>query len=159
MKIKGKHSFKCGDREQVWEKLTDIDYLAGLIADSKGLKQVGKNTYKGKLPLKAGPIKGKMATTFKLKSINKPKSFQLSVWGKQDKLKVSSKGKFTLSKKSGATASYAGSLKLSFKPAPFITIPVPDDMNKGVKKSLEKALASLFRKIEKQCCEENGNAH
>ena len=159
MKIRGKHKFKCGDREQVWEKLTDIDYLAGLIADSKGLKQVDKNTYKGKLPLKAGPIKGKMATTFKLKAVNKPKSFQLSVWGKQDTLRVSSRGEFTLREESDTIVRYAGSLKLYFQLPAGIKAGVPGPMNASAKKSLQKALASLFGKIERQCCEENGNAH
>ena len=159
MKIRSKHKFNCCNPEQVWEKLTDIDYLGGIIADGKGLKKVGKNTYKGKLPLQMPGNKGKLATTFKLKDLDKPKSFRLYVWGKNGALRVSSKGEFNLRKRSGTAASYMGNLKLFYKLPAGIKAGALGPMNKEAKKSLEKALASLFRKIDRQCCKEINHAH
>ncbi len=159
MKIKSKHEFKCCDPEQVWEKLMDIDLLGSIIADGKGLKKIGRNRYKGKLPLKMPAIKGKLATTFKLEDIDKPKNFRLYVRGKNGAIRVSSKGKFELSKEPDTTVRYEGRLKLGFKLPAGVKAGMPSPVNKEAKKSLEKALASLFRKIDRQCCEENGHAH
>ncbi len=159
MKIKGKHEFKCGDREQVWDKLVDIECLRSVIPGLKGLKQTGNNTYKGKLPLKMPAIKGKLATTIKLEDLEKPKHFRLYVWGKNSAIKVSSKGKFKLSNEPGAIVKYEGNLNLSLSLAAGLKAGLPHHVNKQAKQSLEKGLASLFRKIDRQCCKENGDAH
>lgn len=159
MKIKSKHEFKCCNPEQVWEKLMDIDYLSNVISDRKGLKRAGKNKYRGKLPVTMDPIEGKLDTTFKLIDIDKPKNFRLYVRGKNGAIRVSSKGKFKLSKKPSTTVRYEGCLSLGFKLPAGIKAGMPGPVNKEAKNSLEKALASLFRKIDRQCCEENDNAH
>ena len=159
MKIRIKHEFKCCDPEQVWKKLMDIDLLGSIISDGKGLKKVGRNRYKGKLPLKMPAIEGNLATTFRLKEIDKPKSFRLYVRGKNGAIRVSSKGKFRLSKEPETTVRYEGRLKLGFKLPGGVEADMPGPVNKKTKQSLEKALASLFRKIDRQCCEENHNAH
>lgn len=159
MKIKSKHKFKCCDPEQVWEKLMDIDLLGSIIADGKGLKKVGRNRYKGKLPLRMPAIKGKLATTFKLEDIDKLEGFRLNVRGNNGAIRVSSKGKFELSKEPGTTVRYEGRLDLSLKLPAGVRASMPGPVNKEAKKSLEKALASLFRKIDRQCCQENGHAH
>lgn len=159
MKIKSNHEFKCCDSAQVWEKLMDIDYLSSVISDRKGLKRTGKNKYRGKLPVKMGPIKGKLDTTFKLNDIDKPKDFRLNVRGKNGTIRVLCTGKFKLSKEPDTTVRYEGRLNLFCK-LPFgVKADMPGPVNKKAKKSLEKALASLFRKIDRQCCEENHNAH
>ncbi len=159
MKIKSKHKFKCCDPEQVWEKLMDIDLLGSIIADGKGLKKVGRNRYKGMLPLKMPAIKGKLATTFKLEDIDKPKKFRLNVRGKNGAIRVSSKGNFKLSKEPDTTVRYEGRLNLGFKLPAGVKAGMPGPVNKEAKKSLEKALASLFRKIDRQCCAEVEHAH
>ncbi len=159
MKIKSKHEFKCCDPEQVWEKLMDIDLLGSIIADGKGLKEVGRNRYKGTLPLKMPAIEGKLATTFKLEDIDKPKCFLLTVRGKNGAIRVSSKGEFKLSKEPTTIVRYEGRLKLGFKLPAGVKAGLPGPVNKEAKRSLQKALASLFRKIDRQCCKENGHAH
>ncbi|MDE2635248.1 MAG: SRPBCC domain-containing protein, partial [Chloroflexota bacterium] len=112
MKIKSKHEFKCCDRDQVWDKLTDIELLGSIIIDGKGLKKVGKNRYKGALPLKMPAIEGKLAATFKLEKMRKPKSFRLHVKGKNGAIRVSSKGIFKLSKRPKGSVRYDGRLNL-----------------------------------------------
>ncbi|MCY4021786.1 MAG: SRPBCC domain-containing protein [Chloroflexi bacterium] len=159
MKINSKHKFKCCDPEQVWDKLMDIDYLSSVISDRKGPKRIGKKKYRGQLPVKMDPIEGKLDTTFKLNDIDKPKNFRLHVRGKNGAIRVSSKGKFKLSKEPDTTVRYEGRLNLGLKLPAGLNAGAPGPVNKKAKKSLEKALASLFRKIDRQCCEENGHAH
>ncbi|MCY3796764.1 MAG: SRPBCC domain-containing protein [Chloroflexi bacterium] len=160
MKIKSKHEFNCCDPDQVWEKLTDIDLLSSIISDRKGLNKVGKNKYRGKLPVKRNPINGKLDTTFTLKDIKEPKRFSLNVRGKKDKIRVSNRGTFSLGKYEGTTTvNYKGSLKIYFKGPLGAHIDVSAVAGKKAKRSLEKALASLFRKIDRQCCKENNDAH
>ena len=162
MKIKSKHEFKCCDPEQVWEKLMDIDLLGSIISDRRGLQQVSRNKYEGKLPVEAGPLNGKLATSFTLKGKNKPKQFLLNVKGKLHDFRVSVDGGFSLKQAADmTTARYQGSLKLEmvvhFPVHTRVRMPEPVEYN--VKKSLEKTLKKLFRKIEAQCNEENSNAH
>ena len=137
----------------------DIDLLGSIISDGKGLKQTGKNSYKGNLPLKIPAIEGKLATTFKLEDIDRPKDFRLQVRGKNGAIRVSSNGKFALSREPGTVVRYEGSLKLAFKLPAGVKAGMPGPVNEVAKRSLEKALASLFRKIDRQCCKENGHAH
>ena len=160
MKIRSKHEFKCCDPEQVWEKLLDIDLLSSIISDGKGLRKVGKNKYRGKLPVKQAPINGKLDTSFTLRKIDESKYFQLYVRGKIDNIRVSNRGTFSLSEyKDKTTVNYKGRLKIYFKGLLNAKIDVSAIAGKKAKKSLEKALASLFRKIDRQCCEEDPNAH
>ena len=159
MKIKVDHEFKCCQPEQVWDKLMDIDLLSGLISDRRGLREVSRNTYKGNLPVRMGPIDGNLATTFKLKDIDRPKGFRLNVRGKSGTIRITSRGKFKLSKNPETIVLYQGRLNLGLQLPAGIKAGMPGPVNKEAKKSLEKALASLFRKIDRQCCEENSNAH
>ncbi len=71
IKITSAHKFSCHP-ELVWDKLMDIDLLGSIIADGKGLKKVSPKKYKGKLPVNAGPLRGKLATTIMLKKQKKP---------------------------------------------------------------------------------------
>ena len=160
MKIRSKHEFNCCDPEQVWEKLLDIDLLSSIISDRKGLRKVGNNRYRGKLPVKQAPINGKLDTSFTLRQIDEPKHFRLHVRGKIDNIRVTNRGTFSLSEyKDKTTVNYKGSLKIYFKGPLNAKIDVSAVAGKKAKKSLEKALASLLRKIDRQCCKENGNAH
>ena len=137
----------------------DIDLLGSLIADGKGLKKDGRNRYKGTLPLKMPAIKGKLATTFKLKDIDKPKNFRLHVRGRNGAITISSKGKFRISKEPDTTVRYEGRLNIELNLPAGVRAGMPGPVNKDAKKSLEKALASLFRKIDRQCCKEKSDAH
>ncbi len=159
MKVKSKHTFKCCDPEQVWDKLMDVDRLGSIITEGKGLKKVGRNKYKGKLPLKMPVVKGDLATTFRLKGVDTPNEFRLNVRGKNGNIRVSSRGTFKLSQEPDTVVTYEGRLKLYFKLPAGIEAGMPGPVNTEAKKSLEQALASLLRKIDRQCCEENHHAH
>ena len=143
MKIKSKHEFKCCDPEQVWEKLMDIKFLNSIIPGLNGLKKIGRNKYKGKLPVKKKIFKGKkvkldVKIKVELKEINKPKSFRLIAAGMGKK----SRADFQLKQSKNTTT---------------LNYQVDTPSKVGVK--INKALPKLLRKIEAQCCEENGHAH
>ena len=132
MKIKSKHQFECCDREQVWEKLMNIEFLSTIIPDSEDLKKIGKNKYEVKMPLKMkvkvkpfGSMekKIKVKTTIELKRLNKPKSFRLIATGKG----LESNGEFRLKRKNRATIVHCG-------------VDAPSLIGKKVK----KALPTLF---------------
>jgi len=158
--IKSRHEFKCCDPEQVWEKLMDIDLLGSIIADGRGLKKVDNNRYRGKLPVSLGPIQGKLQTTLKLKKLDKPKRFTLEVFGKWHDQRVSGKGTFTLSKSGGSTkVKYIGGLTLFMRGPLGVTIDHPGPLQVMAQNLIKNAMNKLFRTIDRQCCEEDGNAH
>ncbi len=110
MRIRSRYKIKC-DRESVWAKLMDIDALGSIISDSKGLKRIGENRYRGNLPVKAGSINGKVKTRFKLADINKPKKFRLILNGKGLGLDFDGEGVFRLKQDEACTdVSYSGNL-------------------------------------------------
>ena len=160
MTIKIQHEFISCNPEQVWEKLMDIDLLGGIIADGKGLNRVGANKYKGKLPVSLGPIQGKLRTTLKLKKLDKPKRFNLKVYGKWNDQRVSGEGTFTLSKNGCSTkVKYRGGLTLFMWGPLRVKIDHPGPLQVMAQNHVKTAMKELFRKIEKQCCKENGDAH
>ncbi len=160
MSIERSYNFECCDREQVWDKLSDPDFLGGIIADGKGLKNVGKNKFNGKLPVKVGPIKGKLNTTITLEKVNKPKRFSLNVYGKWRDQRVSGKGTFTLSKNGCSTkVKYQGGLTLFMRGPLKVKIDYPGPVQVEAQNHLKTAINKLFERIEKQCCKENGDAH
>lgn len=160
MKIKSKHEFKSCNPEQVWEKLMDIDLLGSIIADGRGLNQVGPNMYRGRLPVSLGPIRGNLRTTLKLKNLSRPKRFNLKVYGKWYDQRVSGKGTFTLSKNGCSTkVKYRGRLTIFMRGPLGVRIDHPGPMQVMAQDHVERAINALFREIDSQCCEENGYAH
>ena len=162
MKIKRKHEFKCCDPERVWEKLMDIDLLGDILADSNGFIKIGNDRYRGKLPVEAGPLSGKLSTTISLEDIKQLEKFELKVRGKLQDFRVSVDGRFSLSQAGETTtARFRGSLKVEMK----VRFPVqarvgiPGPGIELVKKFLEEALKKLFRRIEKECSKEASYAH
>ena len=160
MTIKSEHKFKCCDRDQVWEKLMDIDLLGSIIADGRGLNQVGPNKYRGRLPVSLGPIQGRLRTTLKLNNIEEPKQFTLKVQGKWHDQRVSGKGTFTLSKSGCSTkVKYRGRLTLYMWGPLGVRIDHPGPLQVMAQNHVKRAMNELFRKIDRQCCQENDNAH
>ena len=151
MRINSSHELKC-DHERVWDKLMDIDVLSNIISGSKGLKEIGENEFQGRLPIKLGPIKGRVKTRFKLVEINKPKSFRLIVKSKDSKMPFTGDGVFRLKQKENVvTVRYTGEAHLGGAIGHF--------GKSKAKQTLKKALKKLFTKIEKLCCEESEYAH
>lgn len=160
MTITSEHEFKTCDPEQVWEKLMDIDLLGGIIADGRGLSQVGRNRYEGRLPVTLGPIQGRLRTTLKLKKLDRPKRFTLKVYGKWHDQRVSGKGTFTLRKIGGSTkVKYRGKLTLFMRGPLRVRIDHPGPLQVMAQNHVKSAMKELFRKIDEECCKENGNAH
>ena len=152
MRIKCRYDFNC-EREQVWDKLMDIDVLGGIISDSKGLQEIGKSRYHGKLPVKLGPVNGKIRVRFRLADIKEPKSFRLAVETKDAPVRITAKGVFCLKQHDNVAAvRYTGNLKLRNPVAGLDLVPGP--LKKEAKHKLEKALKKLFRKIKEECCKE-----
>lgn len=135
MRIRSKHRIKC-DREQVWDKLMDFNFLGGTIPGLKGLKKIGRNKYEGWIPFRGKPlgikVKADVKATFELKKINKPRSFRLIATGTG----LKSKGDFRLKRNENATI-------VSYQ------VDAPSPLGKKVKKALPK----LFKAIEAKCCE------
>ena len=149
MRIVSSYKLHC-ERKQIWEVLMDIDVLSNIISRSTSLRKTGENRYEGRLKVKLGPIDEKVTTTLELSNISKPNSFRLRLTSKLFK----GDGEFRLKqrKKDNVSAIYyegdinrRGMLKL-----------IP---RSKVKKHLNRKLTKLFKKIEAQCCKENGNAH
>lgn len=160
MTITSEHEFKTCDPEQVWEKLMDIDLLGGIIADGRGLSQVGRNRYEGRLPVSLGPIQGNLRTTLRLRNLDRPNRFTLNVQGRWHDQRVSGNGTFTLSKNGRSTnVKYRGNLTL-FMWGPFgVRIDQPGPLQVLAQNHVKRAMNEIFRKIDRQCCKENGNAH
>lgn len=160
MAIKSEHDFKCCEREQVWEKLMDIDLLGSIIADGRGLSQVGRNRYEGRLPVSLGPIQGNLLTTLNLMNLDRPNRFTLHVQGKWHDQRVSGKGTFTLSKNGCSTkVLYRGKLTLFMWGPLGVRIDHPGPLQVMAQNHVKRAMNELFRKIDRQCYKENDNAH
>jgi carbon monoxide dehydrogenase subunit G len=132
--------------------LVDIDVLGRIISDSKGLQEIGESRYQGKLPVKLGPLKGKVKTNVELADINEPNSFRLIVKGICSGVRLNGEGIFRLKERENVTTvRYTGNLRMGDG--------IPGFVKGEAKGRLQKALHKLFKKIEDQCCEELEHAH
>lgn len=145
MKIRSKHRINC-DREQVWERLIDFNYLGKVIPGGKKFTQIDRNRCKGKLRLKVGLISLEIDVTLKRLKINEPYSFRLNVYAKG---KVNGDVDFTLLQKGDCRTELTVVGTLNLKSA-------LNKLEGKVQKKLKKAIRDLCNKIENDCkCNEN----
>ena len=151
VRIKSKYDFKC-ERERVWDKLTDIDVLNGMISRSSGLREVGENIYEGGLRMELGPVYGRYEFRFEVGDSQRHESLTLNFESINSPVSFYGGGTFQLTQKNDiATLLYLGNLLMDGH--------VPGTFRKKAKRKLEQALEKLFRKIEKHCCAEVKHAH
>ena len=144
MHIEGNHEFKS-ERELVWDVLMDIEVLGSIIPGSKGLQEVGENTYESRLAVKVGPVNGKFEARFELVDVNAPESYRLLVEGKGPAGHVAGEGVIRLAQDNGATVMhYAGDARIGGK----IAAVGQRLLNVAAKQITKQALRKLTRQIE-----------
>ena len=143
MRIKNKHRIKC-DREQVWDKLMDINFLGKVIPGGKKFSQSGRNKYKGTLWVKVGFFKGKLKATLTLEKKDKPSAFRLHIFAKGAGTSLRGHLDFKLKQKGECETelSYEGDLNCKH---------LPGFVKGEIQKKLKKAIYGLCKSIEKEC--------
>ncbi len=147
MRIRDKRRIKC-DREQVWDMLTDFDYLVSVIPGGRNFSQSDPNECRGNLRLHAGPIRVRLKVTLKRERIRKPRSFRVRISAKGNGIKISGNVDFRLKRIEDCETELSYKVDIDFRGVPGFVIG-------EIKNKLKKAINDLFRSIEKACkCKE-----
>jgi len=81
MKMSGTRQLSAS-KQQVWDKLNDVDVLKRCIPGCQDLEQVGDDKLKATVGLKVGPINAKFNGDVTLSDMNAPNSYRISGSGK-----------------------------------------------------------------------------
>ena len=147
MRIKDKRRIKC-DREQVWDMLTDFDYLVSVIPGGRNFSQSDPNECRGNLKLRAGPIRVRLKVTLKRERIRKPRSFRVRISAKGNGIKISGNVDFRLKRIEDCETELSYRGDIDFRGVPGFVVG-------EIHKRLKKAINDLFKSIEKECkCKE-----
>ena len=143
MNIRGAHRIKC-DREQIWARLIDFNYLGRVIPGGKRFSQSGRSKYKGTLSVRVSFVKVKLNATLTREKTKRPCSFRLRVYARGGGAKVSGKVDFKLNRMGECETELSYKGDLDFQGVPGFVIG-------KVQKRLKKAIRDLSIKIEKDC--------
>ncbi|WP_045234273.1 SRPBCC family protein [Deinococcus pimensis] len=81
MRLEGTHAIRA-PREQVWAALNDPEVLARCVPGARDVERDGPDSYRARLELAVGPVKGVYQGKVKLTDLVPPESMTLSVEAK-----------------------------------------------------------------------------
>ncbi len=72
----------AASRQEVWDKLNDVDVLRLCIPGCESLDQIDETHFEAVIRAKIGPINAKFVSRIELQEMNEPQSYTLSVRSK-----------------------------------------------------------------------------
>ena len=143
MNIRGTHRITC-DREQIWARLIDFNYLGRVIPGGKRFSQSGRSKYKGTLSVRVSFVKVKLNATLTREKTRRPRAFRLRIYAKGKKIRISGKIDFRLQQIGASETELDYKGDLDFRGVPGFVIG-------KVQKRLKKGIRDLSARIEKDC--------
>ena len=102
MNLKGAHQLPF-PRQAVWEALLDPDALSRTLPGCESLERVGDDTFKGRLMVAIGPVRGVFAGTLALSELDAPNGYRMRLEGRGPSGFMQGEGRVSLQDVEGGT--------------------------------------------------------